>query len=68
MNPRPYSLGLRLLPRSVARSKKVYLEWLEATIIYPPEERGTSVYVRSTFLTSSPPCYFVTLLPGACPA
>jgi hypothetical protein len=46
----------------VARSRQVYIEWLEATVlsVYLPEEKRTSIYVRPTFLA--------TLPPGACVA
>jgi hypothetical protein len=40
-------------------AKSCTLEWLEATIIYLPEEERTSIYVR-------PALVLATLLPGAC--
>lgn len=47
---------------SIARSRQAYIEWLEATAlsIYLPEEKRTSIYVRSIS--------FAISLPGVRPA
>jgi hypothetical protein len=41
----------------VARSKQVYIGWLEAAVlsVYLLEEERTSIYARSSFLATLPP-------------